>query len=96
MTNRILSRESFPCQSESTCCLGQRLGVLAGIFFPVDLAPFGLGPRAAGALLALASGAVAGFMKIKRLSPERYLFRRLRYALRQGLGVWLVPDLAVR
>lgn len=69
------------------------LGVFAGIFFLIALAPFGPGPRVAGALLALAAGAAAGFMRIKGLSPERYLFHRLRFALRrQGLGVWQAPD----
>ncbi len=69
------------------------LGVFAGIFFLVALAPLGLGPRVAGALLALTAGAVPGFMRIKGLSPERYLFQRLRFAMwRQGLGVWQAPD----
>ena len=68
------------------------LGVFAGIFFLIALAPFGLGPRVAGALLALAAGVVAGFMRVKGLSPERYLFHRLRFGLqRPGLGVWQVP-----
>lgn len=69
------------------------LGFFAGVVFLVVLAPFGLGPRVAGALLALAAGVAAGFMRIKGLSPERYLFHRVRFALRrQGLGVWQVPD----
>lgn len=47
----------------------------------------------AGALLALAAGVTAGFMRIKGLSSERYLFHRLRFARRrQGLGVWQVAE----
>ncbi len=69
------------------------LGIFAGILLLIALAPFGLGPRVAGALTALAAGVVAGFMRIKGLSPERYLFHRVRFALRrQGLGIWQAPD----
>lgn len=56
-------------------------------------APLGLGLRVADDLLALAAGVVAGFMRIRGLSPERYLFHRVRFAIwRHGLGVWQAPD----
>lgn len=73
------------------------LGVFAGIFFLIALAPFGIGPRIAAALMSLAGGATVGFIKIKGLSPERYLFHRLRFAMRrQGTGVWQPPDVPGR
>ncbi len=68
------------------------LGVFGAIFFLVALAPFGIGPRIAAALLALVAGAVAGFIRIKGLSPERYLIHRLRFAMRRnGFAVLQIP-----
>lgn len=68
------------------------LGVSGAIFFLVALPPFGLGPRVVGGLLALAAGTVTGFLRIKGLSPERYLIHRLRFAIcRLGIGIRATP-----
>ncbi|TAK36096.1 MAG: PrgI family protein [Chloroflexota bacterium] len=66
------------------------LGVLCGILFLFALSPFGLVVRVGGLILPPCLGAVVGFLRIKGLMPERYLFHRLRFRLRRAgtLGVW--------
>lgn len=65
-------------------------GLFVGVMLFLILAHFGLWVRVGGLALPPCLGLVVGFLRIKGLAPETYLFHRVRFHLRRAntLGVW--------
>ena len=65
-------------------------GLLLGVMLVFALAQFGLLARVGGLVLPPCLGLAFGFLRIKGLTPEAYLFHRLRFHLHRAntLGVW--------
>ena len=65
-------------------------GLFVGVTLFFILAHFGLWMRVGGLALPPCLGLVVGFLRIKGLAPETYVFHRVRFHLRRAntLGVW--------
>ena len=66
------------------------VGILLGALLFFAFSRFGLWVRIGALALPPILGLIVGFLKIKGLTPEQYLFHRLRFRLRRAgrLGVW--------